>query len=83
MSAPTAHEVADLVIEKLIAIGAVTPRPAAVLTLAEAMALTKKGCDESFYKWARKWASDASCGHGRYSRERIERGLEKEARARR
>lgn len=74
-----AADVAELVVARLIEIGAVTPRPAAILTLKEALAVAKKNSEDAFYRWDAKFGP-TSCGHGRYSRARIERALEKEAR---
>lgn len=78
-TAPPVADVADALLAKLTAAGLFTPRTAPVLTLEEAMAFVKKGSVRSFYRWDRKFGPCA-CGQGRYSRERLERGLEREAR---
>ncbi len=72
---------AELVIEQLRA----TPLPAApmaspdVLTRAEAMAYTKRNSTTAFCMWCRKWGVKAGI-RGRYSRQRLDVALDREAR---
>lgn len=72
-------EIAAAIVNCLRQAGLFTARPAPVLTLAEATVFVKKRSSRAFYNWDRKFGP-CSCGQGRYSRERLERGLEREAR---
>lgn len=74
-----ARETARLVLEELTTAGAITPRPRAVLTLDEAVAYSGKGSRSAFQRWNAKHGP-CDCGHGRYSRERLDRALDREAR---
>jgi hypothetical protein len=66
--------VADAVVARLQR----APRSDNVMTLAEACAYAKKGSPAAFYRWT-KAHSVQSCGHGRYTRRALDRGLEREA----
>lgn len=71
--------VATKFLEILAGRGLFTPRPAPVLDRAEAMKLVKKKSDSALDRWVAQWAPSARCGHGRFNRERLERGMLKEA----
>lgn len=51
---------------------------AMVLTKRQAMALTGKTSDTAFDAWNATYGPCA-CGHGRYSREKLQRGLKRES----
>ena len=53
-------------------------RPPAVLNLREAMKLAGRGSCSAFHRWNDKFGP-VECGHGRFSRERIERALLRES----
>lgn len=78
LPAPPADVLADLVVARLIEKGVFIPRPPPVMTLAEAKEFVKRPSTSAFRRWDERFGP-TSCGHGRYSRERLERGLEREA----
>lgn len=49
-----------------------------ILTTAEAVALANIGSESAFYRWAKTWGV-CSSGGNRWPRQRIQKGLEKEA----
>lgn len=51
-----------------------------VLSVVQAMAYTNHRARSSFLDWVGKYAPNAACGHGRYTRAALDRGLEKESR---
>jgi hypothetical protein len=58
--------------------GLVSPGP--VLTLQQAMEFVAKRSRESFRVWVRRFAPNARCGDGRYTRAALAKGREVEAR---
>jgi hypothetical protein len=58
--------------------GLVAPKP--VLTISEAIEFVRLRSRSSLDRWCRRFASNARCGHGRYTRAALATGLEKEAR---
>lgn len=54
-------------------------RPAAVLSLDEAVKFAGKRSRSAFQRWNKRFGP-CDCGHGRYSRERLERALDRESR---
>lgn len=79
LSSAEHRAIAVAVVNELFLRGMLPPRPDPVLTFAEAMALARKRSADAFYSWDKKFGP-TSCGHGRYSRERIERALDRESR---
>jgi hypothetical protein len=54
--------------------------PKLVLTITEAMEFVRLRSRSSLDRWCRRFAPNAKCGHGRYTRAALAKGLEKEAR---
>jgi len=53
--------------------------PAPVLTVEEACLFVRVGSTSSLDRWCAKWAPNARCGNGRYTRAALSRGRDKEA----
>ena len=66
-------ELADKVAERVFSL-----QYAPVLTKSQSMSLVGKQSDTSFSAWDKTYGPCA-CGHGRYSREKLLRGLKKES----
>lgn len=54
--------------------------PAPVLTMREAIDFVHVGSESAFDRWCRKFAPNARCGAGRYTRRALDRGRDVEAR---
>jgi hypothetical protein len=77
MVRPAVEEIAQRVVELMRAAPAI-PSTGSMLTLAEAIAYTKRPSAWAFYKWARLWRVKSKT-RGRYSRQDLDRALERES----
>lgn len=67
------NELAEKIAERVFGL-----QYAMVLTKSQAMALVSKKTDSAFGDWDKVFGPCA-CGHGRYSREKLQRGLKRES----